>query len=350
MSNSADHTPVNDEAIEAMAASWLVQRDEGLTTEQAAEFARWQKADPRHAAAVAMLEETCGLLESMPLVREKLVAVEVTRPSRAPQKKLAAVVSLPRPLHFAAAMAACFFVAFAAWRFWPKRDAITFAQTYTAANGGYHREVLPDKSVLELNANSEVRVEFSGRRRDVALTQGEAHFTVAKNPTRPFLVSAGYVTVRAVGTAFNVRHASGAIDVLVTEGRVEVSRIATSAAAKPDPTIQLVAGQRTIVANVHSTRFAPTVTTVELALMRQAIAWQTPPLVLLDAPLADVVKQFNQRNRVQLSIADEELGTRAVGGAIRADQVETFVRLLEESRDIAVERRDAEHIILRKVK
>src|SRR6185436_18484567 len=72
MNNPAKHTPVNDEAIEAMAASWLVQRDEGFSSEQAAEFARWQKADPRHATAVALLEETCGLLESMPLVREKL--------------------------------------------------------------------------------------------------------------------------------------------------------------------------------------------------------------------------------------------------------------------------------------
>jgi ferric-dicitrate binding protein FerR (iron transport regulator) len=78
MSDFAKHTPVNDEAIEAMAASWLVQRDDGFTLAQAAEFARWQKADPRHAAAVAMLEETCGLLESMSLVREKLGSAGVS--------------------------------------------------------------------------------------------------------------------------------------------------------------------------------------------------------------------------------------------------------------------------------
>jgi transmembrane sensor len=95
-------------------------------------------------------------------------------------------------------------------------------------------------------------------------------------------------------------------------------------------------------------RFAPSVTTVDLAAMNAALAWQSPPLISLDAPLAEVVKQFNQRNRVQLSIADPDLGTRAVGGAFRADQVEAFVRLLEESRDIAVERHDPEHIVLRK--
>ena len=41
---------------------------------------------------------------------------------------------------------------------------------------------------------------------------------MSKDPERPFLVSAGEVTVRAVGTAFDVRLAPTAVEVLVTEG------------------------------------------------------------------------------------------------------------------------------------
>src|SRR5206468_2056563 len=51
MSTVPDKTPANDETIEAMAASWLVQKDEGFSAGQAVEFARWCSASPKHAAA-----------------------------------------------------------------------------------------------------------------------------------------------------------------------------------------------------------------------------------------------------------------------------------------------------------
>lgn len=82
--------------------------------------------------------------------------------------------------------------------------------------------------------------------------------------------------------------------------------------------------------------------------IRDALAWQAPRLVFLDTPLSDVVAQFNEHNRVQLVIGDGEIGQRPVGGTFRADQAEAFVRLLEDSREVAVERPDAERIILRK--
>ena len=66
-----------------------------------------------------------------------------------------------------------------------------------------------------------------------------------------------------------------------------------------------------------------------------------------DTPLAEVVQQFNRHNRVQLSVPDATLGRRPVGGTFRADQVETLVRLFENSRDVTVERASSERIILR---
>jgi transmembrane sensor len=248
------------------------------------------------------------------------------------------------------AVAACLVATVVIWKTRPAQDAVTYANTYSTDSGAYQRVPLPDGSVVELNADTELRVQFTDHRRDVALTRGEAHFTVAKNPARPFFVSAGKVGVRAVGTAFNVRHASSAIDVLVTEGKVEVSNIAPGATTEAGAPVYLGAGQRAIVANDTTGRFTPVVSAVDPTVMRAALVWQNAPLIWLDVPLADVVKQFNQRNRVQLAVEDADLAQRVVGGAIRADQVETFVRLLEESRDIAVERPDAEHIVLRKAR
>jgi transmembrane sensor len=56
----------------------------------------------------------------------------------------------------------------------------------------------------------------------VVLERGEAHFQVAKNPARPFVVVARGVEIRAVGTAFSVGLESTRVEVLVTEGQVAV--------------------------------------------------------------------------------------------------------------------------------
>ena len=63
---------------------------------------------------------------------------------------------------------------------------------------------LPDGSIVELNTSSTAAIAFSPAERRVRLTQGEGHFSVAKDAGRPFVVEARGLAVRAVGTMFNV--------------------------------------------------------------------------------------------------------------------------------------------------
>ena len=365
MSESSDQHPVNDEAIAAVAASWLVQEEEGLTPEEAAAFARWREADPRHAAAVAILLETCGILEQMPLARSKLepevwrqaslpVGAETRQagtPATTSSDRSSRVVRFPfsTGLKIAVAIAACVMFAFVFFQYRVERT--TFENTYATTKGGYLRMSLPDASVLELNAESEVRVRFTEGERRLVLSHGEAHFTVAKNPAQPFIVSASNLAVRAVGTAFNVRIESTAVEVIVTEGRVRLGR--ANAEAEPDFSSaiapEMSAGQSVRFASGNiSTNAPPQITNLTPTAMRTELSWQLPRLVFSETPLAEVIDQFNQRNRVQLEIGDADLARRPVGGTFRADHVETFVTLLEKSGDIAVERPREHRIILRK--
>ena len=82
------------------------------------------------------------------------------------------------------------------------------------------RQRLTDGSQIELNGDARVLVEFSPAVRRVTIVRGEAHFEVAHDTARPFVVVAGEVSVRAVGTAFSVRLAPRDVNVLVTDGRV----------------------------------------------------------------------------------------------------------------------------------
>src|SRR5580658_591471 len=107
---------------------------------------------------------------------------------------------------------------------------------------------LPDGSSVRLDTDSRIDVAFAAGSRAVRLEHGQAFFDVAHDAARPFLVEAGPVTVRAVGTRFDVRTDDNQATVTLVEGVVEVRRhgaapqmwtlrpgqqVATNAAAAP---------------------------------------------------------------------------------------------------------------------
>lgn len=85
--------------------------------------------------------------------------------------------------------------------------------------------ILSDGTRVMLNSNSTLtyRSDFT-EKRHIEL-DGEAYFEVAKDSANPFIVKSGNIQTTALGTAFNVRTFNESVDVLLTEGLVEVSVI-----------------------------------------------------------------------------------------------------------------------------
>lgn len=214
------------ERITAEAARRLVQQDGGLDPAGQAEFARWCAADPRHAAAVAEIEHVWRSLEGPSrLQRRELLRAELHgRQTRR--------LRWQRGGALAAAVAGS--VAFALWRPADFPSAIPPAPIETSA-GTFRviepsRQRLPDGSIVELPAGAEIESSFDVTSRLVILRRGEAHFSVVRDPLRPFTVVAGSVRVRAVGTAFAVQLGRAEVDVIVTEGTVSVAKPAATSA------------------------------------------------------------------------------------------------------------------------
>jgi transmembrane sensor len=353
MSNPTHSRPSDHESIEATAAAWLAERDDGFTPLQQAQFEHWRQADRRHAAAVDRLEQTWTALQQLREYRPEALV----HPDRDLLARPRASKVVPFPA-LVTALAAAAVLALAAVWFWPRTTPVATVQPdhFATTAGGYQRMTLSDGSVVELNASSEVRVHYTAAERRVQLVRGEANFTVAKNKERPFWVEAGTIAVRAVGTAFNVRMDAREVEVMVTEGKVQVERTVALTAA---PATQLAvaipilsAGQRTTVSILPEAVAAPApqVDLVAPEVMREALAWQGPRLVFSATPLSEVVAQFNRRNQVQLVLGDTELGALPVGGSFRAENVEAFVRLLASDADIAVTRDGPDRIVLRKAR
>ncbi|HTZ21323.1 MAG TPA: FecR domain-containing protein [Opitutaceae bacterium] len=323
-------------ASEQAAADWLIARDRGLTPTQQAEFTAWLCADARHAEIFAELEETWARLgelrETAPAATEQAPAAAVRSGRRGKLVWLATGLGIAAALTFM-------------WANWSRPAPMAPDYSLTAATGiGESRKLtLPDGSSVQLNTQSAVMVSWTGTERRVQLVRGEAHFQVAKNPVRPFIVSAGEVAVRAVGTAFDVRLQPETVEVLVTEGRVRVNdatkgtSLLTTATATGDEPV-LVAGQRAIVSVTAAPGITATVVTLDPAEIGQATSWQSGRLEFVATPLASIVEEFNRYNRHQLVIVDPRLATRRFGGTFAVGDHEELVRSLEANFGVVAER------------
>lgn len=91
----------------------------------------------------------------------------------------------------------------------------------TTSKGELSSLVLPDNSVVELNADSEVRYDDEIWKKERKLTlKGEAFFNVKKG--EKFSVSTNKVIVEVLGTSFNVYDRDKIVDVRCETGKVRV--------------------------------------------------------------------------------------------------------------------------------
>jgi len=333
--------PASSERIEQEAAEWVIRRDRGLSAEESEALARWQSDDPRQAAEFARISSGWLSLNGLSAVPELTDAADaVVAAARARQRRVRwfrlATVSL--------ATAAAVSLGFVSW--W--RPAPRPAPAFQVVAATSRTIPLPDGSEAIVNGDSRIAVEYAPEERRVRLLAGEAHFTVTKDAHRPFLVVAGPVVVRAVGTAFDVRYAPTAIEVLVTEGRVQVTNHASGASLLPtaadtasttEPVLN--AGERVVV-NLSpqvDARAQVRVSEVAAAEIEQALAWQSAWLVFNETPLDEVVAAFNQHNTRRLSMGDDTLRAKRITGVFRADNLDGFLRLLHAGAGVRTENR-----------
>lgn len=345
--------------IAQAAAEWVIRRDRGLSPVEKADFEAWHSADPKHREEFARIASGWSSLDRLaPAPVLSAAADAVLLRVQARQSHRHVIVMAGGLL----AAAACLALGAFLW-LRPVAPSTGNYQVIASASREIH---LPDGSLATLNGDSRIETDYTAAERRVRLVRGEALFTVAKNPDRPFFVTAGPITVRAVGTAFNVRLGASAVEVLVTEGKVRVddhegrsllgnnpgsspADMPDSGSPGPQPSI-LSAGQRAVVnlAAVVDVTTQVNVAAVAPAEIEQSLAWQSTRLVFNDTPLDEVVVAFNRYNpQHPLTLGDRELASRRITGMFRADNLDGFVRLLEAGVDVKAETNGDRETVLR---
>lgn len=337
----ADRKPITEEAAE-----WLLRFEEEPDARHNAEFAAWLKRSPQHIDEFLMVEASYRTMQHhlprnraafAPLMQEiSADVVPLDRGMTSPARLIPRAArghsngtNGRRRLLAAGVAAVAGVLAIAVY--------LSTPQQYSTAVGEQRAFKLPDGSLLNLNTQSRVEIDFSQNARDVRLVRGEALFTVQHDTTRPFRVSTDTVLVQAVGTAFNVyRHADDSTSVAVIEGKVNIiPKVTDGAAASVEVApLPLAAGEEiSISKSGHAVRpEAPDVS--------QVISWQQRRLVFRGTALGEVTAQFNRYNTdVQLRVSGSDLAHRQITGTFDADNPRAFVKFLAQDPSIQLEER-----------
>lgn len=213
------------------------------------------------------------------------------------------------------------------------------SNSYRTPVGGMAAVPMPDGSRVTLNTDSQVRIAVSASERRVDLQRGEAFFDVAKDARRPFVVVAGDRRVVAVGTRFSVMREKDVVRVIVTDGLVRVER---SGVGSGSPPVHLAAGNvaRAGSAGVMVQEKSP-------AEAEEYLSWRSGYVVFHQNTLADIVAEFNRYNTRRIVIEDPEVAAIHFGGNFRPDNVDGFLRLLQQGVAVDVVR-EGDRIALRR--
>ncbi|HTB68474.1 MAG TPA: FecR domain-containing protein [Steroidobacteraceae bacterium] len=206
---------------------------------------------------------------------------------------------------------------------------------YTTRIAEQRSVVLSDGSRIDLDALSDLRVNFTGHERTVELRSGQALFRVTKDAKRPFVVRVDDARFRAVGTKFDVDRTTLGTVLTVLEGHVAVLA-ASGTGAKLDP------GQQATI--IHGTITAPQ--TVDTAAVT---GWTRRLLTFNSTPLAVVAEEFNRFSFRRVVVASPALLDFRVTGTFRAFDPESltdFVLFLRRQPGIAVLENDNQITVL----
>lgn len=159
---------------------------------------------------------------------------------------------------------------------------------------------LSDGSEVQLNYGSKIKYPqfFSGNSREVALT-GEGFFKVAHNPEKPFIVKAGNLQIKAVGTTFNVLAYADddVIETTLVEGKVILDQVELNGKIK-------TIGRMTPGQHVNYSLQTDAISSSE-GNVEKYISWTDGKLFFEDTSLLQITERLSRIFNVDFEVKEE---------------------------------------------
>lgn len=185
-------------------------------------------------------------------------------------------------------------------------------------------DTLPDGSIVTLNRKSSISYpqEFAGRTRPVVLT-GEAFFDVKPDKSKPFLISVNDVTVKVVGTSFNVKDNAEKTEVIVETGVVEVSRDTQRVRITPREEATIVKASAKMRKGITADEFHN--------------YYRTRRLFCDGTPLWRLVEILNEAYEADIVIGNQRLKNLPINTTFDQNSLESILGVVSETLSLKVE-------------
>jgi transmembrane sensor len=331
--------------IHKQACEWISRFDRGLSETEERTFSDWVNISKTHRQCLFEVAQTWDELS----VLNELSALFPLRDNHLGQSNR---LSIRKTMAIAASFV---FISCLAWLSTPNLssmgDSSLLVLEAETLVGEQRVLSLADGSVIHLNTDSLVSVDFTDTRRDVNLLRGEAHFEVAHDEQRPFIVKAAGNTVTAVGTAFNVQiNNPQQFELLVTDGKVLVGNKFENTHKDVNSEIThpldgsgelMVAGQKALIDQQSLEQL-----TLSSEQVKNDLAWQQGMLVFHGEPLAEALLEIGRYTSISFTLADEQVKERRVAGYFKAGDIQGLLFALENNFNIVYSKKDEKTIIL----
>jgi transmembrane sensor len=321
---------INQDDTVHIAADWWVRlRAPDATDDTVDQWVTWTQQDARHLETFERINELASRLGSLDRVSRQGLIKAFGRP--APKRAWF-------PLSAAASLAALA-LAGAIYFGWMRFETGIATQVYNSAIAQNRDITLPDGTQVALGAASTMTTRFGKAQRRIELQSGEAFFQVVHDSSRPFVVAAGNISVRDIGTAFDVRRTGDRVTIAVTQGRVEISDLNQKPGETQRGALEVTAGQ------LVSYDPATSSMTVGSIAPEQATAWRNDRLEFIDEPLSVVIANVNRYSAQSLHLANADLAKLSYTGSIRTDAIDSWLGALPQVFPLQVSKQ-ADGIIL----
>lgn len=183
--------------------------------------------------------------------------------------------------------------------------------------GSKAKITLTDGTEVNLNADSHLKypVAFTGNSRTIYLS-GEAHFKVAKNPSKPFIIHTQKTDTRVLGTVFNLKAYPEESRELLT---VEEGKVQFSAKSNPKKQLILMRNQQGII-NAEGKLNQESVYAVAYS------GWKSAKLIFNDLSLAEISVLLNREYNIQIDTKNKSLRKKRFTGTYHNSSLQSIVR------------------------
>jgi transmembrane sensor len=294
--------------------------------EETAALDTWRKESLEHDAYYA---ETKKLFDAVENLRD-VSSVNVEAAWQKVNSKVseeATVLPLYKKRKVLRAAAAILFIAALGFIFKISRGEGEATTHYISATGTSVKERLPDGSSVVLNKNSEIGYTYTNKGRQVSLT-GEAFFDVIHNEREPFVVTVGDLSIKDIGTSFNVKALPNSDTVIV---KVESGEVALFSADGGQ--LALVKGETGIFLRESQTFLKRTAHASE-----STNSSVQHVLRFNETPLRDVIAQVNRQYSSDIRLSGAKVGNCRLSVEFNDEDIEMIVSIIAETMDLKIER------------